>query len=132
MSDLVEELSPLVDVVTKHIIDLDALQIPESLILLPNSKVLISSPQNILQSFVSFGDVEVAHLLDQTHIGLFPLVVLALELAESLSLHSLESADDFDLAVELSVPECSRLSKRRIEDECLILHLYLQRICVHQ
>ena len=38
-SDLVEKLSPLVDIFAKHVIDLDALQVPQRLILFPNSKV---------------------------------------------------------------------------------------------
>lgn len=130
-SDLVEKLSPLFDIFAKHVIDLDALQIPQRLILFPNSKVLVRPFQNILKGFISFSDVVVLHLLDQTHVGFFPLAILALELTISLSLHSLESTDDFDLIVELSVQASSRLGKRRIEDECLILHLDLHYKSLH-
>ena len=65
LSNLIEQLSPSVHIITKSVIDLHALQVPESLVLLPDIEVIVGLLADALDRFISFGDVNILELLDQ-------------------------------------------------------------------
>lgn len=106
LSDLIEKLRPLLHVILEHVEDLGTLEVPESLVLLPNVEVAVGSPEYLLQLCVGIGDAVVLHLLDEAVVEAISLVVLvAIVSAITLRLDSLEAANDFNLTVQLSVQE---------------------------
>jgi len=65
LSDLIEKLVPLVDVLTEHVVNMAELDVPQGLVGLPGVKVGLSIGEDLLQDAVSFPDVEGTIHLEQ-------------------------------------------------------------------
>lgn len=88
MADIVQQMSPLLDILFKHAINLSTLKIPKGLVLLPLLIVSITLSENFLEGFIGLSDIVVLHLLDETHVGSIPIVVLASIFTISLGFNS--------------------------------------------
>jgi hypothetical protein len=80
LSDVIEELGPLFDIITQHFVDLSTLEVPKRLVLSPDTKVLFSMFENFFELHVGLFDVVLLHVLDKVEISsrIFGLVAKSL------------------------------------------------------
>lgn len=118
LRDLVKELVPLVNFLSKLLVDdvFLLINVPKRLIVTPGRDILSCLLESLLELHVDGADIEArSHLVQEALIGLLTLFVANSE--------TLKATDDLDLTVKLLVPVSLRLGKRWLKQDLPILQL---------